>query len=249
MTPMLLNKIALVTGGSRGIGRETSLLFASEGAFVYVNYRERAKQAAEVVATIKKTGGNAVVLQGDVSNEKDIERIFKTIQEKHGVLDILVNNAGMLKNNLLAMTPVSEFDTIMSTNCRSVFLCTRAALKPMVAQRSGKIVNISSISGVQGNRGQSVYAASKAAIFGFTKSVAKEVGGFGITVNAIAPGFIATEMTAIMPKKIHTDIVSTIALGRIGTPKDVAKVVLFLASPLADYMSGQTIGVDGCQIL
>ena len=249
MAPMLLNKIALVTGGSRGIGREIALLLAREGAFVYVNYHKSARQAAEVVATIKKAGGEASALQGDVSDEKDVEYIFKTIQEKHGTLDILVNNAGILKNNLLAMTPVNEFDTVMATNCRSVYLCTRAALKPMILQRGGKIINISSVSGVQGNRGQAVYAASKAAILGFTKSVAKEVGGFGITVNAIAPGFIATEMTIVIPKKIRADIVSTIALGRIGVPTDVAKVVLFLASPLADYMSGQTLGVDGCQIL
>ena len=246
---MLLNKIALVTGGSRGIGREIALLLAREGAFVYVNYRKSVRQATEVVAAIKKAGGKASSLQGDVSDEKSVEHIFKVIREKHGTLDILVNNAGILKNNLLAMTPVNEFDTVMVANCRSVFLCTRAALKPMILQHSGKIINISSISGVQGNRGQAVYAASKAAILGFTKSGAKEVGGFGITVNAIAPGFIATEMTTVIPKKIRTDIVSTIARGRIGVPTDVAKVALFLASPLADYMSGQTLGVDGCQIL
>jgi len=249
MAPLLLDKIALVTGGSRGIGRDIALLLAREGAFVYVNYRESARQAAEVVAVIKKAKGGAVALQGDVSNEKDVEHIFKTIQGKHGTLDILVNNAGILKNNLLAVTPTSEFDAVMATNCRSVFLCTRAACKPMMLQRSGKIITISSISGVQGNRGQSAYAASKAAILGFTKSIAKEVGGFGITVNAIAPGFIATEMTAALPKKIHDGIVSTIALGRIGTPRDVANVALFLASPLADYVTGQVLRVDGGQIL
>lgn len=246
---MLLNKIALVTGGSRGIGREIAVLLAREGAFVYVNYRESARQAAEVVAAIKKAEGRAVAIQGDVSDEKDVEHMFRTIREKHGTLDILVNNAGILKNNLLSLTPTSEFDTIMATNCRGVFLCTRAACKPMMLQRSGKIITISSISGVQGNRGQSAYAASKAAILGFTKSVAKEVGGFGITVNAIAPGFIATEMTTALPKKIRDHIVSTIALGRIGMPSDVAKVALFLASPLADYVTGQVLGVDGGQIL
>lgn len=246
---MLLKKIALVTGGSRGIGRETSLLLASEGAYVYVNYRKNEKKAVEVVAAIIKAGGVATVLQGDASDEKDVERMFKVIQEKHGTLDILVNNAGILKNNFLSMTPTSEFDAIMATNCRSVFLCMRAALKPMIAHGGGKIINISSISGVNGNSGQAVYASSKAAVLGLTKSVAKEVGRFGITVNAVAPGFIATEMTAEIPKKVHTDITSTIALGRIGTPQDVAKIVLFLASPLADYVSGQTIGVDGCQIL
>lgn len=246
---MLLDKVALITGGSRGIGRETSLLFASEGAFVYVNYRKSVKNAEEVVSAIKKFGGDAVAIEGDVSIENDVEHIFKTISEKHGTLDILVNNAGILKNNLLAMVPVSEFDEIMATNCRSVFLCTRAALKLMIKQHSGRIINISSISGVQGSRGQSVYAASKAAIIGFTKSIAKEVGVFGITANVIAPGFIATEMTTAIPKKVHTDVLPTIALGRIGAPIDVANSALFLASPLADYISGQILGIDGCQIL
>lgn len=249
MAQMLLNKIALVTGGSRGIGRETSVLFASEGAFVYVNYHKSVESAIEVVEAIKKSGGNAVAIKGDVSVERDVVHIFKTISERHGTLDILVNNAGILKNNLLATVPVSEFDAVMAKNFRSVFLCTRAALKPMITQRSGKIIQLSSIAGVRGNRGQAVYAASKAAILGFTRSVAKETGMFGITVNAIAPGFIDTEMTAVLPKKIRKDIVSTIALGRLGTAHDVANAALFLASPLADYVSGQIIGVDGCQIL
>lgn len=246
---MLKNKVALVTGASRGIGRAVALLFAQEGASVIVNYRENEKHALDLVTLIKQKGGKATLIQGDVGVEKDVDKIFAHIKQEYDRLDILVNNAGILKNNLLNMVSVREFDSIMATNCRGTFLCTRAALKGMISRQSGKIINISSVAGVYGNRGQGVYAMSKSAVIGFTKSIAKEVGSFGVTVNAIAPGFIDTDMVKVIPKKVHTDILSTIALGRVGTPEDVAKVALFLASPLADYVSGQVLGVDGGQIL
>jgi 3-oxoacyl-[acyl-carrier protein] reductase len=248
-SPLLSGKVALVTGASRGIGKETSLLLAREGAFVFVNYKSSEEDAQSVVHLIQEAGGQASLLKGDVSDEADVEKMFTSILDSQGTIDIVVNNAGLLRNNVLRMTPVSEFDAVMATNSRGVFLCTRAALKPMIAQRSGKIINLSSITGVYGNHGQSAYAASKAAVIGFTKSIAKEVGGFGITVNAVAPGFIETEMVKDILQKKKDETLASIALQRFGTASEVANAVFFLASPLSDYISGQILGVDGCQVL
>ncbi len=246
----LSGKVALVTGAGRGIGKAIALAFARAGATVVVNYHRSEKEAAAVVKDILAAGGVARAHRADVSNEKEVDALFAKVRTEHGTLDILVNNAGVMKNNLLLMTSAEEFDEMMATNARGTFLCTRAALKMMRKQRSGKIINIASIVGQCGNRGQAAYAASKAAIIGLTRSAAKEAGAFGVTVNAIAPGIIDTAlMRSTTPEPVATDLLSHIALGRFGTPEDVAGVALFLASPLADYVSGEVLGVDGCETL
>ncbi|TSC69085.1 MAG: 3-oxoacyl-[acyl-carrier protein] reductase [Parcubacteria group bacterium Gr01-1014_66] len=245
----LAEKIALVTGASRGIGAASVQMLAYAGAHVIVHYRSHKEEAEKTVEKIIHNRGSATLLRGDVSQEKDVEAMLDTISQQFGRLDILVNNAGIMKPNLLLMASANEFDETFATNVRGTFLCARAVLKLMCRQKSGKIINLSSIAGVEGGRGQSVYAASKAAIIGFTKSIAKEAGVFGVTANVVAPGFIETDMTRVLSEKVRVDVLSKIALGRLGTPEDVAKVILFLASPLADYINGQVIGVDGCQIL
>lgn len=247
--PLLSDKVALITGGSRGLGAAIAARFAEEGCAVAIAYREHAEQAAEVVGRITAAGGRALALQADVSAEEEVDRLFAAVQEAYGTLDILVNSAGILKNNLLLATPVAELDSLMATNVRGTFLCTRAGLKRMAAKRGGSIINISSVAGVYGNRGQSAYAASKAAVIGFTKSVAKEAGAFGVRVNALAPGFIDTDMTRSIDERVRSTISQTIALGRTGAVEEVADAALFLASPLSRYVSGQVLGVDGCQLL
>lgn len=247
--PLLSDKVALITGGSRGLGAAIASRFAEEGCAVIISYHTQADQAEAVVGRITTSGGKALAIQADVSVEADVERLFAAAQDAYGSLDILVNSAGILKNNLLLTTSVSDFDALMATNVRGTFLCTRAALKQMAAKRRGSIINLSSIAGVYGNRGQSAYAASKAAIIGFTKSVAKEAGAFGVTVNALAPGFIDTDMTRAIDERVRSTISQTIALGRTGEAAEVADAALFLASPLSRYVSGQVLGVDGCQIL
>jgi 3-oxoacyl-[acyl-carrier protein] reductase len=246
---MLNGKVILITGASRGIGRATALLAAENHAQVIVNYQKNAEQADNLVAEITKKGFAASAIQGDVSSEADVREMFKSIREKYGRLDILVNNAGIMKNNLLMMTKLQEFQEVMDVNCKGTFLCTQHAAKMMMKQKSGKIINLSSVVGVYGNRGQSAYASSKSFVIGFTKCAAKELGMFNITVNAVAPGFIDTDLTSDTNTRIKDEILHNIALGRSGKPEDVAKVILFLSSDLADYVSGQIIGVDGCEIM
>lgn len=246
---MLNDKVMLITGASRGIGRATALLAAANHAKIIVNYRSSDRTAEDLVDLIRQDGGDAIAIQADVSNENDVKRMFRTIKETYGQLDILVNNAGIMKNNLLIMTPMREFDEMVATNCKGSFLCLQYAAKMMMKKKSGKIINLSSIVGVNGNSGQIVYSASKAFIVGMTKSAAKELGQFGISVNAVAPGIIDTDLTKDLKDEIRQQLISNVALGRIGTPEDVAKVIVFLSSPLGDYISGQIIGVDGCQIM
>jgi 3-oxoacyl-[acyl-carrier protein] reductase len=245
----LKGKVALVTGGSRGIGRAISALLANAGATVVVNYKKSDKEAKELVSMIHKAGGKAQAMKADLSHEDDVKQLFKDIQTSYGQLDILINNAGYLKNGLILMTSAKDFDGMMAINCRGTFLCMRSAIKLMMGKKSGKIINIASIVGKEGSRGQAAYAATKAAIIGLTRSAAKELGTLGITVNAIAPGFIETDMMKDASKDVRADVLSKIALGRLGTPEDVARVALFLSSPLADYVNGQILGVDGCQIM
>jgi len=239
----------LITGASRGIGRATALLAAANHAQVIVNYRASTAGAADLVDLIKRSGGDAIAIQADISKEEDVKRMFHTIKETYGRLDILVNNAGIMKNNLLIMTPIREFDEVMETNCKGSFLCAQYAAKMMMKKKSGKIINLSSIVGVNGNDGQVVYSGSKAFIIGMTKSAAKELGRFGISVNAVAPGIIDTDLTHDVKNHIKQQLINNVALGRIGTPEDVAKVIILLSSSFSDYISGQIIGIDGCQIM
>jgi 3-oxoacyl-[acyl-carrier protein] reductase len=246
---MLNGKVILITGASRGIGRATALLAAENHAQVIVNYQKSSNKADNLVAEITGKGFSASAICCDVTCEEDVREMFRIIREKYGRLDILVNNAGIMKNNLLLMTKPQEYQDIMDVNCKGTFLCTQYAAKMMIRQKGGKIINLASIMGVYGSKGLTVYSASKSFIIGFTKSAAKELGMFNISVNAVAPGFIDTDLTADTKPQIKDEILHNIALGRIGKPEDVAKVILFLGSELADYISGQVIGVDGCEII
>jgi len=239
----------LVTGASRGIGRATALLAAENHARVIVNYNTSKDAANELTDLITKKGFSAVKIKADVSKEEDVKRMFKEIKSSFGRLDILVNNAGVMYNNLLMMTPIAELDRMIDINCKGTYFCSQRASKMMMKQNFGRIINISSIVGTHGNNGQTAYSASKSFIIGFTSSAAKELGRYNITVNAIAPGVIETDLTKDLKPEIKNAMIENVALGRIGTPEDIARVALFLASPLGDYVSGQIIGVDGCQIM
>lgn len=248
---MLKNKVALITGASRGIGRATALLMAENHADVIINYRNDndEKEADELVGLITEKGQKAFKIKADVSIEDEISSMFNLIKDKYKRLDILVNNAGIMRSNLLLMTKTEEFDEIFNINCKGVFLCMRTAAKIMMKQKYGKIINLSSIVGTNGDKGLVAYAASKSALLGMTKSAAKELGVFNIAVNAVAPGLIDTNMTENLKEEIKKEMISNIALGRMGKPEDVAKVILFLSSDLSDYVSGQVVGIDGCQII
>lgn len=241
----LKDKIAVVTGGSRGIGRAISMTLAAAGATVVVNYQRNAAAAEETVAAITAADGAAIGMQADVSLGEDVERMFKTVIERYGTVDILVNNAGITRDTLLLRMKEDDFDTVIDTNLRGVYLCTRAALRPMTKARSGRIINITSVVGLIGNAGQSNYAAAKAGIIGFTRAVAREMASRNITVNAVAPGYIETELTAGLGDQVRAAILEAIPLGRLGTPQDVANLVCFLASDAAAYITGQTLTVDG----
>lgn len=245
----LSGRVAIVTGGSRGIGRATAERLAGSGAAVVVNYRGNAAAAEATVAAITAAGGTAIAAQGDVSQPADVEQMVKTTLERFGRIDILVNNAGITRDTLLLRMKESDFDEVIATNLRGVFLCTRAVLRPMTKQRFGRIINITSVVGLTGNVGQANYAAAKAGILGFTKSTAREMASRGITVNAIAPGFIETEMTEALNEEARKAILATIPLGRFGQPAEVAGLVCFLASDAGAYISGQTLTIDGGMVM
>ncbi|MDI6812406.1 MAG: 3-oxoacyl-[acyl-carrier-protein] reductase [Desulfitobacteriaceae bacterium] len=242
---ILTEKVALVTGAARGLGRAIALELATAGAKVVVNYAGSEGKAAEVVEKIRAAGGEAFAVQADVSQAMDVERLVKAALEGFGHIDILVNNAGIARDNLLLRMKEGDWDAVLDTNLKGVYLCTKAVSKGMLKQRFGVIVNISSIVGISGNAGQANYAAAKAGVIGFTKSMAKELAPRGIRVNAVAPGYIATDMTDILPEEVRNEMISHIPLGRVGKPEDVANAVLFLASPSAGFMTGQTLVVDG----
>lgn len=242
---MLKEKVALVTGASRGIGREIAIALAKEGAFVAVNYNGSKDKANEVIDVIKAEGGNAEAYQCDVSEFEAAASLIQEIVTKHGKIDILVNNAGITKDNLLMKMKEEEFDQVININLKGTFNCIKHISRQMLKQRSGKIINISSVSGVLGNPGQANYCASKAGVIGLTKSAARELASRGITVNAVAPGFIHTEMTEVLSDAVKISAIGQIPLGRFGEVKDIADVVCFLASDKANYITGQVISVDG----
>jgi 3-oxoacyl-[acyl-carrier protein] reductase len=245
----LKDKVALVTGGSRGIGRATALALAGAGASVVVNYRGNQAAADETVAAIAQAEGRAAAVQADVSVADDVERLFKVATDQFGKVDILVNNAGITRDTLLLRMKDDDFDAVLDTNLRGLFLCTRAALRPMTRARFGRIINITSVVGLAGNAGQANYAAAKAGIIGLTKSAAREMASRNITVNAVAPGYIETELTGVLDEKVRGAILESVPLGRLGTPEDVAGMVCFLASDAAAYITGQTFTVDGGMVM
>ena len=237
--------VALITGGSRGIGRVVALNLAKEGYNITFCYTSNEAAAQETVAEIEKTGVKALAVKADVSNESDVNALVQATRDAFGPIEVLVNNAGITRDGLLLRMSEKDISDVLDTNLKGAFFCTKAVLKDMMKSRYGKIINITSIVGVTGNAGQSNYAASKAGLIGFTKSVAKEYGSKGICVNAVAPGFIETEMTNKLPEEIKNTYLERISLKRFGTPEDVANVVSFLAGHKSDYVTGQVIEVTG----
>ena len=246
---LLANKTALVTGASRGIGRATAIELAKAGAKVAVNYAGNRVAAEEVVAQIEAAGGQAFMVQADVGDAAAVDAMVKAVVERFGKIDILVNNAGITRDNLIMRMKEEDWDAVIHTNLKGIFNCTKVVTKLMMKQRYGRIVNMTSVVGVMGNAGQSNYAAAKAGVIGFTKSMAKELASRNITVNAVAPGYISTDMTADLPDQAKADLQSQIPLQRLGNPADVASAVLFLVSPGADYITGQTLHVDGGMVM
>ncbi|PWL45712.1 MAG: beta-ketoacyl-ACP reductase [Veillonellaceae bacterium] len=242
-------KTALVTGASRGIGAAIAKKLAARGFMIIINYGHSSAAAEEVKNQIEQAGGQAVLMQGDVSSGDDVDRMFKDIKKTWGRLDVLVNNAGINRDTLLVRMKEDQWDAVLSTDLKSVFFTTKAAASLMMRQRSGSIINIASVVGITGNAGQANYAAAKAGVIGFTKSAAKELAARGIRVNAIAPGFIETDMTDAIPEKIREGMLETIPLRRGGKAEDVANAVAFLASDDAGYITGQVLKVDGGMVM
>jgi 3-oxoacyl-[acyl-carrier protein] reductase len=241
----LSGKKALVTGASRGIGRAIAVRLAQLGAQVAVNYLKNAQVAEEVVDEIKSSGGQAFALQGDVGKFAEAQRVVKATTDAFGRLDILVNNAGTTRDNLLALMKEEDWDLVLTTDLKSVFNVSKAALRPMMKQKYGRIVNITSVAGITGNPGQTNYSAAKAGIIGFTKAMAKEYGARGILVNAVAPGYVPTDLTNPLPQEVKDALLKLTALQRFGTSEEVADAVAFLASDRAGYITGQVLAVDG----
>jgi 3-oxoacyl-[acyl-carrier protein] reductase len=246
---MLEKKAAIVTGASRGIGKAIALSLAEQGANIVVNYAGNEEKANEVVDQIKSLGREAFAYKADVSNPNDVQAMVKETIEKFGSIDILVNNAGITKDNLLMRMKETEWDEVININLKGVFNCTKAVTRQMMKQRSGRIINVSSIVGVSGNPGQANYVAAKAGVIGLTKSSAKELASRNITVNAVAPGFITTDMTDKLSEDVQKEMLSVIPLARFGEPEDISGVVAFLASDKSGYITGQTINIDGGMVM
>lgn len=235
----------LVTGGSRGIGRAICLAFAKAGADVAVNYAGNQAKAEETAEACKAFGVDAFTVKADVSNSEDVKEMVKAVLDRFGSVEVLVNNAGITKDNLVMRMKEEDFDAVINTNLKGVFNVSKALTRPMMKQRYGRIINVSSVVGVLGNAGQANYVASKAGVIGLTKSLARELSNRNILVNAVAPGFISTEMTEDLSDEMKTALLDQIPLGKLGNPEDVANVILFLAGEGASYMTGQTLHVDG----
>ncbi len=245
MKDMLKDKVALVTGASRGIGKAIALALAENGAAVAVNYSSSEASAVEVAELIRKNGGKAEIFKARVNVEAEVEEMFSSVEKSLGHVDILVNNAGITKDNLLMRMKTEEWDSVIDVNLKGAFLCTRRAVKGMMKNRYGKIINISSVVGFAGNAGQFNYSATKAGVIGMTKSAALECASRGIRVNAIAPGFIETDMTSSLSDDVKAAYMEKIPLKSLGKPEDIANAVIYLASPLSDYMTGQTLHLNG----
>lgn len=246
---MLRGKTAIITGASRGIGRAIALQFAQYGAKVVINYRNSILQVEELLQIIKETGGEAMAVKADISKEKEAKHLIDQVVKEYKTIDILVNNAGINKDNLIIRMSGEEFDSVIDINLKGTFYCMKYAAKAMLKQGFGKIINISSVVGITGNVGQINYAASKAGVIGMTKSAARELAKKGITVNAVAPGFIQTDMTEALPERVKEASLSAIPLGRYGNVNEVAGVVSFLASEAANYITGQVLQVDGGMVM
>ncbi|MDQ4000819.1 MAG: 3-oxoacyl-[acyl-carrier-protein] reductase [Actinomycetota bacterium] len=242
-------RVALVTGGGRGIGRAIAVRLAKGGAKVAIAYRANDAAAEETAELVRDVGAGGELFKGDVASPKDVEVLVKGVGETFGPVEILVNNAGTTRDNIMLRMKDAEFDEVLRTNLKGTYLCTRAVLRRMVRARWGRIVNISSVVGLLGNAGQANYAASKAGIIGFTKSVAREVAGRGITVNAVAPGYVKTELTGSLSENIKGQIMGQVPMRRFGKPQEIAEVVAFLAGDGAAYVTGQTISVDGGMVM
>jgi 3-oxoacyl-[acyl-carrier protein] reductase len=238
-------RVAVVTGGGRGIGRAVAVRLANEGANVAISYRSNDAAAEEVAKEVRAAGAQCETFKGDVASPEDVDALFKGVGEAFGPVEILINNAGLTRDNLMMRMKENEFDEVLSTNLKGTYLCTRAALRPMIRARWGRIVNVSSVVGLVGNAGQANYAASKAGIIGFTKSVAREVAQRGITANVVAPGYVETELTSSLSGEVKDRIREQVPAGRFAEAEEVAEVVAFLAGEGAGYITGQTLAVDG----
>lgn len=247
---MLLDgKIALVTGASRGIGRAIALALAKAGATVVINYAGNVQAAESVKQEIESNGGKTMLVQADVADIDAVNDMIKRVSDTFGQIDILVNNAGITRDGLLMRMKENDWDAVINTNLKGIYHCTKAVAKGMMKQRSGRIVNMTSVVGLTGNAGQANYAAAKAGVIGFSKSMAKELASRGITVNLVAPGFIDTDMTSVLPDKVKEEMIKAIPLASLGKPEDVANAVLFLVSDQASYITGQTLNVDGGMVM
>lgn len=246
---MLKNKNAVVTGATRGIGREIAFTLAKNGANVAINYRTLNEEVERLIEELKSYGTNIVAVKCDISDEEEVKNFIAESKKQLGSIDILINNAGITKDGLLMRMKEKDFNDVLEVNLKGTFITTREAASIMMKQRHGKIINISSVVGVVGNAGQCNYAASKAGVIGFSKSVARELATRNITVNVVAPGFINTDMTGVLPEKVKESMLQGIPLKRIGEPKDIANAVLFLASDLSNYITGQVINVDGGMVM